>query len=329
MRVLVTGAAGFIGSHTVEALLERGDHQAHVVGLDNLDSARARANLRVLAAHPHAQRFRFERGDVRDGASLRALCLAERFDVVIHLAALVGVRASAQQAARYVDVNVSGSLQLLEAARDGGVRHIVFASSSSVYGSSERLPLCETDACDRPQSPYAASKRAVELLGASYHHLHNMSFTALRFFTVYGPRNRPDMLAHQLLDRITRGQPITLFQQQGTDLRRDWTYVTDIVRGILAAAQRPLGYQIINLARGQDHSLHGFVRSIEQASGCRARIQYAHAPTTEMTRTRANIDKARELLGYDPVFDLAAGARALWAWHVAQRAVTLDSQVAQ
>lgn len=322
MRVLVTGAAGFIGSHTVEALLEQG---ADVVGFDNLESAQARANLRVLAAHACAQRFRFQLGDVRDGSSLRALCRAERFDVLIHLAALVGVRASAEQAARYVDVNVGGSTNLLEAARVGGVQQIVFASSSSVYGSSHQLPLRETDPCDAPQSPYAASKRAVELLGASYHHMHRMHFTALRFFTVYGPRNRTDMLAYRLVDRIARGLPITLYQ--GGELRRDWTYVTDIVRGIVAAAQRPLGYQIINLGRGHDHCLHSFVASVERTSGCKARLEYAPAPTTEMTRTLASTDKARRLLGYVPVIDLDVGARALWAWYLTQNVVASDSQM--
>lgn len=320
MRLLVTGAAGFIGSHTAEALLDHGDE---VVGMDNLESPQARANLRVLAAHPHAQRFRFELGDVRDGARLRALCCAERFDAVIHLAALVGVRASAEHAARYVDVNISGSVGLLDAAAAGGVRQFVFASSSSVYGSAAQLPLRETDRCDRPQSPYAASKRAVELLGATYHQLYNMHFTALRFFTVYGPRNRTDMLAYSLMQRIVRGQPTMLFQ--GGELRRDWTYIADIVSGIVAAARRPLGYQIINLARGQDHSLHEFVRSIEQASGCKARIEYAPAPTTEMARTIGSIEEAQQLLGYTPVFDLHAGARALWAWYVRHAGLTYDN----
>jgi len=310
MRVLVTGAAGFIGSHAVEALLEQGHS---VVGLDNLESVRARTNLRVLAAHPCAQRFRFERMDVRDGASVRALCRAGRFDALIHLAAVVGVRASTEQAAHYVEVNVGGSLNVLEAAKDGGVSQVVFASSSSVYGSSDRLPMCETDPSDRPQSPYAASKRAVELLGASYHHLHGLHFTALRFFTVYGTRNRPDMFAHQVLDHIACGRPITLYH--GGQLRRDWTYVTDIVKGIVAAAQCPLDYQIINLARGEDHSLNSFVGSIERASGLEAQVHYAPAPSADMKRTLASIDKARELLGYAPQLSLEAGARALWDWY--------------
>ena len=315
--VLVTGAAGFIGSHTVEALLDRGDF---VVGLDNFehcgDPRRKRRNVAELMRHAGAERFVLCEADVRDGDALQTLCQRHRFDAIVHLAALAGVRESIRHSRRYFDVNVNGSVCLLEAAKDVGVGSFVFASTSSVYGDSELSPFAETQACDRPLSPYAASKRAVELLGAAYHHLHQLSFTALRFFTVYGPRNRPDMMAYKLLESIVHGKRVPLYDRG--NLRRDWTFVKDIARGVVRAVDCQLGYQIINLGRGHAVWLRDFVSTLEELAGGRANLIHEPAPAADMPHTHARIDRARELLGYVPQTDVREGARALWQWYLTE-----------
>lgn len=315
--VLVTGAAGFIGSHTVEALLDRGDK---VVGLDNFerceDPLRKRRNLAELMCHANAERFELCEADVRDADAVQELCQRHRFDAIVHLAALAGVRASIRQSRRYFDVNVNGSLCLLEAARDLGVGSFVFASTSSVYGDSELRPFAESQACDRPLSPYAASKRAVELLGAAYHHLHQLNFVALRFFTVYGPRNRPDMMAHKLLESIVHGKRVPLYDRG--NLKRDWTFVKDIARGVVAAVDCQLGYQVINLGRGDAVLLKDFVSTLEELAGARANLCDEPAPAADMPHTHAHIEKARALLGYVPHTDVREGARALWQWYLTQ-----------
>jgi UDP-glucuronate 4-epimerase len=256
--------------------------------------------------------------DVRDGETVQELCQRHRFDAIVHLAALAGVRASIRHSRRYFDVNVNGSVCLLEAAKDLGVSSFVFASTSSVYGDSEVWPFAETQACDRPLSPYAASKRAVELLGAAYAHLHQLNFVALRFFTVYGPRNRPDMMAYKLLESIVHGRRVPLYDRG--NLRRDWTYVKDIARGVVAAVDCQLGYQVINLGRGDAVLLKDFVSTLEQLAGGRANLCDEPAPAADMPHTHARIEKAQRLLGYAPQTDVRDGARALWHWYLTQQA---------
>lgn len=311
-RILVTGAAGFIGSHTAEALLRRGDQ---VLGLDNLDGyydpARKRANLLEVSV-TGGDGFQVVEGDVRDRALLDRLFSERRFDALVHLAALPGVRASIGQATRYFDVNVNGTIALLDACRDHGVPQVVFASTSSVYGNTDRLPFQEDDPCDRPLAPYPASKRAAELLGHSYHHLHGLSFTALRFFTVYGPRNRPDMLAHMLFESVTKGTVVSLYRG---DIMRDWTYVDDIVAGILAAIDRPLGYAVLNLGRGEPVRLADFVRAVETLSGRKVTSREEALPPADVPVTHADASRARAALGYDPRMSVHDGMRAAWAWY--------------
>ncbi|MET0390667.1 MAG: SDR family NAD(P)-dependent oxidoreductase [Polyangiales bacterium] len=315
--VLVTGAAGFIGSHVVEALLDRGDH---VIGIDNFDAdgepRRKHRNVAEIMDHPAAERFVMYEMDIRDASALLALCQKHRPDAIVHLAALAGVRTSIRQCRRYFDVNVNGSLALLEAARETRVGQLVFASTSSVYGNGDAQPLVESVACDRPLSPYSASKRSVELIGAAYHHLHGLHFTALRFFTVYGPRNRPDMMAYKLLESITRGQCVPLYN--GGLLHRDWTYVKDIAAGVVAAVDRPLGYEAINLGRGEAVLLKDFVSRLEDLAGDRAQLIDEPAPLADVVYTHACIDKARALLGYTPTTSVHEGARELWRWYSGQ-----------
>ena len=235
------------------------------------------------------------------------------FDAVIHLGAMAGVRTSVENPHLYYEVNVTGTLNLLEAARVHRVANFVFASTSSVYGSTEHMPFVESDACDRPLAPYAASKRAAEMLGFTYHNLHGVNFTALRFFTVYGPRGRPDMMAYKVADNISFNREVPLYNQG--QIHRDWTFVDDIVAGIGAAADTPLGYEVINLGRGQPVLLADFVHLIEECAGSRAKLIPAPMPDTDMSYTYADISKARRLLGYEPAISVAQGVARFWAWY--------------
>lgn len=318
--ILVTGAAGFIGSHVSAALLQRGDE---VVGIDNLNDyyppERKRANLREVAAGPGGARFSFVEGDIRDKAGVARLFAERRFDGVAHLAAMAGVRVSVEDPGLYYDVNLTGTLHLLDgvAGRLGDTRSraasFVLASTSSVYGNTKELPFRESDPCDRPLAPYSASKRAAEMLGHAYHHLHGVHMTALRFFTVYGPRGRPDMMAYRVLDNIFFGKDVPLYN--GGQMHRDWTYVEDIAAGVVAALDRPLGYEVINLGRGVPVLLADFVTLIEKLSGRSARLVAAPMLDADVAYTYADITKARTLLGYEPKVGVEEGVERFWEWY--------------
>jgi UDP-glucuronate 4-epimerase len=314
-KILLTGAAGFIGSNTASALLRRGDT---VVGVDNLndyyDPARKEANLEeVRASAPDARKFIFHRDDIRDEGAIDSLFAEHGFDAVIHLAALAGVRASIEDPKLYLDVNLGGTLILLEAANRYGQPLFVFASTSSVYGQTKVIPFVETDPADRPLAPYPASKRAAELLGHSYFHLFGQNFTALRFFTVYGRRGRPDMMAYKVLDNIFHGAEVPLYNNG--QMYRDWTYVDDIVEGVIAAADRPLGYEIINLGRGQPTLLADFVGLIEEMAGKRSSLTNRPMLAADIEYTYAAIDRAKELLGYAPKVTVEQGVQGFWDWY--------------
>ena len=313
--ILLTGAAGFIGSNVASALLERGDL---VVGIDNLndyyDPARKRANLQeVRETAPDVDRFVFRLVDVRDVDRVEALYGEYRFDAVIHLAAMAGVRASIEEPRLYFDVNLGGTLNLLEAGLRHGRPTFVFASTSSAYGRTEVIPFVETDHADRPLAPYPASKRAAELLGYSYFHLFEQDFTALRFFTVYGPRGRPDMMAYKVLDNIFTDREVPLYN--GGRMHRDWTYVDDIVQGVISAADHRLGYEIINLGRGEPTLLSDFVRLIEAEAGRSASLIEKPMPAADIAYTYADITKARDLLGYDPKTSVHRGVGEFFRWY--------------
>ena len=324
--MLVTGAAGFIGSHTVEALLRRGDR---VIGLDNLndyyDPARKQANLKEIQdALPDTeqwQRFTFVHGDIRDRALVKSLFEKHRFDAIVHLAAMAGVRVSIDDPGLYYDVNLNGTLALLDAAVGrGGIKQkpttlpvFVFASTSSVYGNTRQIPFVPEDSCDRPLAPYASSKRGSELLGYSYHHLYQLPFTALRFFTVYGPRGRPDMMAYKVLDNIFTGCEVPLYNSG--QMHRDWTYVTDIVSGIVAAADRPLGYEILNLGRGEPVLLADFVKQIEQLANREAHLVPTPMMEADISYTFADVSKTRTRLGYNPTISVSEGVARFWDWY--------------
>jgi UDP-glucuronate 4-epimerase len=323
--ILVTGGAGFIGSHTVQALLDRGDA---VVALDSLntyyDPSRKRANLaEVQDEVSDASRLTFVEGDIRDRDLVGRLFSEHAFDAVVHLAAMAGVRASIEDPALYFDVNLAGTLVLLDAAvgrlaeRRADKPIFILASTSSVYGSTTQIPFVETDPCDRPLAPYAASKRAAELLGFTYHHLYGLNVTVPRFFTVYGPRGRPDMMAYKVADSIFLGRNVPLFNDG--QMYRDWTYVGDIVEGLVAATERPLGYEIVNLGRGQPVLLADFVRSIQEIVGRTANLTSAPPPDTDILSTHADTSKAGKLLGYRPTVSVQTGVERFLAWY--ERAV--------
>jgi UDP-glucuronate 4-epimerase len=311
MKVLVSGAAGFIGSNLAEKLARRGDQ---VVGLDNFndyyDPAKKRANERRLAAYPS---FKMIEADIRDRGRALALFEEEQFEAVAHLAALAGVRPAVQSPDLYVNVDYNGSQNLMDAARFGGVQNFVFASTSSVYGATKQIPFQEDDPCDRPLQPYAAAKRGVEILGYTYHYLYDLNFTAIRFFTVYGPNGRPDMMAYLVADSATKGKQIPIYN--GGQMYRDWTYVEDITDGVVAALDRPLGYEIINLGRGEPTLLKDFVRLIEDLAGSRANLIEKPKPPADVETTYADISKAARLLGYDPKVSVREGVTAFWEWY--------------
>lgn len=314
MKVLVTGAAGFIGSHLADALVARGDD---VVGLDNFndyyDPAKKRANEQRLNQSPN---FRMIEADIRDREEMFAIFAAEQFEAVAHLAAMAGVRNAVAQPELYVAVDYNGTQHLMDAARAAGsVENFVFASTSSVYGNTKQIPFVETDPCDRPLQPYAAAKRAAEILGYSYHHLFDMNFTVLRFFTVYGPNGRPDMMAYLLADSVAKGRQIPLYE--GGQMYRDWTFVDDIVAGIVAAVDRPLGYEIINLGRGEPTLLKDFVELMEELGGRKANVVHKPKLAADFIRNEADISKARRLLGYDPQVSVQEGVQRFWEWYAA------------
>jgi UDP-glucuronate 4-epimerase len=311
--ILVTGGAGFIGSHLVERLAARGDT---VVALDNFDPyydpAVKRRNLRAAAREPGPGRFTLTEGDIRDAAGLDALFAGHRFDAVVHLAARAGVRPSIADPLLYADVNVSGTTQLLEACRRHGVGRFLFGSSSSVYGDSTAVPFCEEARVDRPVSPYAATKVAGELLAFSYHHLFGMDISCLRFFTVYGPRQRPEMAIHKFARHIMEGRPLQRFGDGRTE--RDYTYIDDIMDGVIKALDRVNGYAIYNLGESSRVSLAHLIELLEKEIGKRAVVETLPEQPGDVKMTCADITRARRDLGYDPRVPIEEGIRRFVAW---------------
>jgi UDP-glucuronate 4-epimerase len=315
MRVLLTGAAGFIGSHLGERLCARGDQ---VLGLDNFDLFYARgikeANLAVLRAR---ENFSLIEGDITSPTALAQAFDRARPDVVVHLAALAGVRPSIADPLRYGEVNVTGTLRLLEACAARGVGRLVFASSSSVYGVDSAVPFREADSCGKPASPYAATKRSGELSAFVAHHLQSLDVTCLRFFTVYGPRQRPDLAIHKFTRLIDGGDPIELYGDGSTS--RDYTWIDDIIDGTVAAIDeqargRVPGYRIYNLGGSRTTSLIRLVELIAQALGKKPLIEWRPEQPGDMRRTLADLSLAGSTLGYAPRVSIEEGIPRFVAW---------------
>ena len=312
-RILVTGGAGFIGSHTTERLLARGDE---VVVLDNFNDAYDPAIKRANAAA--LQGARIVTGDIRDRELVRKLFADGRFDAVVHLAAMAGVRPSLLDPLHYEDVNMRGTMTLLEEARARRGLRFVFASSSSVYGARDKVPFSEADDIPHPVSPYAATKRAGELMCYTYHHLFGVPISCLRFFTVYGPRQRPEMAIAKFTRSILDGEPIPFFGDGST--RRDYTYVDDIVDGVLAALDRCSGYDIYNLGESATTSLSELVDALSKAIGKPAILDRQPNQPGDVPLTCADVSKARARLGYEPRTPVADGLARYVAWYRLQLA---------
>jgi UDP-glucuronate 4-epimerase len=319
-HILVTGGAGFIGSHLVRRRLARGER---VTVLDDFNDfyspARKRHNVAQLEAAALAagagrrDRLRVVEGDIRDAALVERLFSGGGFDAVVHLAARAGVRPSLREPVLYEDVNCIGTLRLLEAARRHGPRQFVFGSSSSVYGINRKLPFAEDDEVNQPISPYATTKRSGELLGFNYHHLHGLRVACLRFFTVYGPAQRPEMAIHKFTELLARGQAVPIFGDGSS--RRDYTYVDDIVDGIEATLALAPEFEILNLGGADTTALLDLVQWLAEELAVEPRIQYLPAQPGDVPITYADVGKAARLLGYSPKVPIREGLRRFVRWY--------------
>ena len=327
--VMVTGVAGFIGSHCAEALLARGDI---VIGVDEVndyyDVRLKRANLARLEALVGAnENFRFFEGDLCDTEFITRIFDAERPRWMLHLAARAGVRPSIDDPFVYIHSNVEATTRLLELARARGCEHFVFASSSSVYGGSQKALFSESDDVSTPVSPYAATKKTCELLGHTYNHLYGLPVAGLRFFTVYGPGGRPDMAPFKFVDRVARGAEIQQFGDGSSS--RDYTFVDDIVDGCLRTLDRPCGYQIYNLGNGEPTRLRDFIEIVQRNLQRQAIIKVLPDQPGDVPRTCADISKARALLGYQPKTKFADGMAKTVAWYQSEFAPQQQQQQQQ
>jgi len=314
-RILLTGGAGFIGSHVAEALIRRGMQLSIVDNLDNFYAlSRKRLNLQEIR---NAGAYEFFEADVRDMDALRKVAEHVQPEIVIHLAARAGVRPSIEQPALYESVNVAGTVNLLEIAREFKVQRLIFGSSSSVYGITNTVPFREDDLETRPISPYAATKLAAELMCYTYTHLYGLTILCLRFFTVYGPRQRPDLAIHKFTALIESGEPIPVYGDGS--MGRDYTYVDDIVAGVIAsleyAPEPKLPFEVFNLGNSHPVRLRELIAQLEAATGKKALQDRLPDQPGDVPITWANIDKARRLLGYSPKTSMEQGLRNFVAWY--------------
>ena len=309
MKAIVTGAAGFIGSFMCQRLLKDG---WAVVGVDDFDDFYdpkiKRSNIKDCLQD---KRFRLVEDDIRDSAAMNKIA-GEGADVIVHLAARAGVRPSIEQPALYADVNVNGTVSILEAAKKAGIKKFVFASSSSVYGNNKKVPFSEDDNVDFPISPYAATKKAGELICHTYHHLYGIAMTCLRYFTVYGPRQRPDLAIHKFARLIEQGKPIPVYGDGS--MMRDFTYIDDIIDGTIAAINKCSGYNIYNLGESRPIKVNDLIVEIEKALGKKAIIERLPLQPGDVERTYADVTKAGRDLGYAPNTDISVGLKRFVEW---------------
>jgi len=310
---LVTGGAGFIGSHLCEALLRQGNQ---VLCLDNFcdfySPSVKRSNISSCLSHPS---FQLVEADITQEEQLEQLFHENDIGLVIHLAAMAGVRPSIVNPELYARVNVQGTVNLLQQCANRGIGKFIFASSSSVYGNNPKVPFSESDPVDHPISPYAATKKAGELFCHTWHHLYGISMLCLRFFTVYGPRQRPDLAIHKFLSLMERGEALPVFGDGSTS--RDYTFIDDIIQGVLKAVdyiQHHHCYEIINLGNDHSVSLSQMISTLEAVSGKTAIQKQQSLPEGDVLRTHADLSKAKRLLGYHPTTSFIEGVKTFWDW---------------
>ncbi len=312
MKILVTGAAGFIGSHASELLISRGHS---VIGIDNFDPFYPKHfKLHNIRGIINKQGFEFNEGDILDKSFLEHIFRARKIDIVIHLAAKAGVRPSIEHIEDYYQTNITGTLNVLETMKGFGVKNMLFASSSSVYGNNTKTPFSESDFVDNPISPYASTKKSGELLCHVFCHLYQLNITCLRFFTVFGPRQRPDLAIHKFTRLIEKGESIPVFGEGST--ARDYTYVDDIVGGIYCALSNLGGYRIYNLGESRTVTLKMLIETIEKILGKKAKLDYQPLQPGDVQITFADVEKAKKEIGYDPKFSLESGIHNFVTWYL-------------
>jgi len=313
--ILITGVAGFIGSNTAKKILKNGDH---VIGIDNLnDYYRTDWKKQNLDQLKENSNFSFHQLDIRDLEALQKITQEENIDVIIHLAARAGVRASIENPLLYEEVNVKGTFNMLELAKEYQIKQFVFASSSSVYGNQEKTPFSETDSVDHPISPYAATKKAAELIAHTYSHLYGINCIGLRFFTVYGPGGRPDMAPYLFTEAILTDKKIKKFGDGSS--RRDYTYIDDIVDGVIAATKLDHPYEIINLGNNTPVSLNQFIQNLEEITNKKMNFDQLEMQPGDVEQTYADISKAQRLLGYQPKTSFKEGLEKFVNWYKENR----------
>jgi len=311
MTILVTGCAGFIGSHVVDRLLLMGKS---VVGIDNFDPFYDQSiKMKNIEHNLDKENFTFHSADIRDKDRMEQILDDSDIDTIIHLAARAGVRPSIQDPLLYEDVNIKGTMNILELSKGRHIKKFVFGSSSSVYGINEKIPFSEEDPVEKAISPYAASKRACEIFCYTYHHLYGIPTACLRFFTVYGPRQRPEMAIHKFVRSIDQGKEIEMYGDGIS--RRDYTYYSDIVDGIIASVDKEFGYEVINLGNSNVVELRYLIQLIEENLGKKARIKKLPAQPGDVRVTYADITKAERLLGYDPQVGIEEGIKRFVQWY--------------
>jgi len=316
-KVLVTGGAGFIGSHVAEYLLQRGDDVVIVDEMNDYYDLRIKENnlQKLRDRYPSKQRLSIYKGDLCDAEFIHTVFEIERPEWICHMAARAGVRPSIQDPYIYIHSNIKATTRLMDLSHKFGIKNFVFASSSSVYGGSKSTFFSENEAVDHPVSPYAASKKSCELLAYTYQHLYALNVTGLRFFTVYGPRGRPDMAPFKFIDRVSRGVEIQQFGNGQSS--RDYTYIDDIVEGVVRSIDRPHRYQIFNIGKGSGTSLKEFIDLVQKHVGKSARIRVMPDQPGDVPYTCANVNKAKRMLGYEATVPFEEGIRRTVRWYKA------------
>ena len=311
MNILVTGGAGFIGFHVAKALLEKGDKVTIVDNFNNYYDVKLKeARIKELGKHNNLEVIK---ADISDYDAMNNIFKKHKFNKICHLAAQAGVRYSLENPFEYEKSNILGTLVMLEMARKHNIKDFVFASSSSVYGDNKKIPFSEEDNVNNPVSLYAATKKSDELLAYTYHHLYKINCTGLRFFTVYGPWGRPDMALFKFVKKILEDKPIDIYNNE--NMKRDFTYISDITEGVLAAIGNPFPYEIINLGNGKPIELSYFIECIENALGKKAIKNMLPMQSGDVKITHADIKKAERLLGYKPKINIEEGIKRFVEWH--------------